>query len=91
MPTYYCPYASAYATTTGNYNCNCSLKNGDKLSDLLSTEEIAKYSKSVKEQLEKMLQGHFVVNSPKERKLFLIKEYVPHIQKYEANNLKYFK
>jgi len=62
-----------------------------KLSDLLSTEEIAKYSKSVKEQLEKMLNLYHVVNSPKERKLYLIKTTVPHIQKYEANNLKYIK
>jgi len=89
MPTYYCLYASAYATTTGNYNCNCALKNGDKLSDLLSTEDIAKYSKYVKEELEKLLQGHFVVNSPKERKLFLIKQNALFFQNVEAKKLKY--
>lgn len=60
-----------------------------KLSDLLSTEEIAKYSKYVKEELEKLLQGHFVVNSPKERKLFLIKQNALFFQNVEAKKLKY--
>jgi len=78
-----------------SFTCNsCLLEKMNpqiKLSDLLSTEEISKYSKSVKEQLEKLLNSYHVVNTPKEYKLHTIKSYVPLIQKYEANNLKLIK
>ena len=89
MPTYNCNRCIVRL----NFTCNtCEIKKMNsqiKLSDLLSTEEIAKYSKYVKEQLEKMLNGHCVVNTPKEYKLHSIKQYALFFQNVEAKKLKY--